>query len=556
MTALIDRHTASRPDKGLSHLMIASRSSRLAFAHARGGLVATLMAAMCVSACTLPHTPPVRSHPWQATPQACSDWMVRLDDHVRTHGVGDAQDHRLAGFGHLRTNRFESRFALNGDMTPAQTQAWHQAMAALDAAARRHEVANLPGQVWVDLNTHTVDEAQRRTAACGATLLQTTLQSPRDVARVREAVLTQQKVADDYSIWLRALGAYPLTKVPFFAGVNRWQRNAQSNFERFAQLPLPDTSRRYTLAEPRPTATQIKDLLVSMQRDALGVPRPSAREAQALLQAYAPAYDIDTLGPHDQPGALRWRHHASAFHAATQTTAQGAPGVDTQAPTVYARVTHTHWGGKPRLQLVYTVWFVERPKVGLGGGPWGRDFDLLGGPLDGVMWRLTLGPDGQVWMHDTIHPCGCYHQFVPTAQTLDKPGAPQDVEWAFTPARLAAHDASSTVTLRLQSGTHHVVQATLSPPSRSAAPYVLVDEDSLRSLPWHGDQRKSLYGIDGLVAGTERLERVLFWPMGIASAGAMRQWGRHATAFVGRRHFDDADLLEARFQAPASDLPR
>ena len=24
----------------------------------------------------------------------------------------------------------------------------------------------------------------------------------------------------------------------------------------------------------------------------------------------------------------------------------------------------------------------------------------------------------------------------------------------------------------------------------------------------------------------------------------MRQWGRHATAFVGRRHFDDADLLD------------
>ena len=27
----------------------------------------------------------------------------------------------------------------------------------------------------------------------------------------------------------------------------------------------------------------------------------------------------------------------------------------------------------------------------------------------------------------------------------------------------------------------------------------------------------------------------------------MRQWGKHATAFVGERHFDDADLLERRF---------
>ncbi|MBI3045060.1 MAG: hypothetical protein HYY78_19780 [Betaproteobacteria bacterium] len=42
-------------------------------------------------------------------------------------------------------------------------------------------------------------------------------------------------------------------------------------------------------------------------------------------------------------------------------------------------------------------------------------------------------------------------------------------------------------------------------------------------------------------------ERVLFWPMGIASAGTMRQWGRHATAFLGRRHFDDAGLIERRF---------
>jgi hypothetical protein len=36
--------------------------------------------------------------------------------------------------------------------------------------------------------------------------------------------------------------------------------------------------------------------------------------------------------------------------------------------------------------------------------------------------------------------------------------------------------------------------------------------------------------------------------MGIDNAGAMRQWGTHATAFIGRRHFDDADLIERRFE--------
>ena len=58
---------------------------------------------------------------------------------------------------------------------------------------------------------------------------------------------------------------------------------------------------------------------------------------------------------------------------------------------------------------------------------------------------------------------------------------------------------------------------------------------------------RSIFGPDGIVRGSERAERYWFWPMGIAEPGAMRQWGRHATAFVGRRHFDDADLFEKYF---------
>jgi hypothetical protein len=27
----------------------------------------------------------------------------------------------------------------------------------------------------------------------------------------------------------------------------------------------------------------------------------------------------------------------------------------------------------------------------------------------------------------------------------------------------------------------------------------------------------------------------------------MREWGHHATALIGRRQFDDADLIERRF---------
>jgi hypothetical protein len=82
----------------------------------------------------------------------------------------------------------------------------------------------------------------------------------------------------------------------------------------------------------------------------------------------------------------------------------------------------------------------------------------------------------------------------------------------------------------------------------SLAHYELRDYDELRSLRRLDGGSRSAFGPDGLIAGTERPERRVFWPMGIRSAGAMRQWGRHATAFVGRRHFDDADLFERRFE--------
>ncbi|MCY1545663.1 hypothetical protein D9M68_816150 [compost metagenome] len=50
--------------------------------------------------------------------------------------------------------------------------------------------------------------------------------------------------------------------------------------------------------------------------------------------------------------------------------------------------------------------------------------------------------------------------------------------------------------------------------------------------------------------GSERLERWLLWPSGVASPGAMRQWGRHATAFIGRAQFDDPHLLGRYFTQP------
>ncbi len=67
--------------------------------------------------------------------------------------------------------------------------------------------------------------------------------------------------------------------------------------------------------------------------------------------------------------------------------------------------------------------------------------------------------------------------------------------------------------------------------------YTFRSYDELRSLPRAGGTHAGVFGPDGLFAGTKRAE-----------PGALRQWGRQATDAAGRRHFDDADLLERRFE--------
>ena len=192
------------------------------------------------------------------------------------------------------------------------------------------------------------------------------------------------------------------------------------------------------------------------------------------------------------------------------------------------------------LQLVYTIWFPERPPSAPG--------DILAGLLDGLTWRVTLAPDGEPLVYDTIHPCGCYHMFFPTPRARALPAPNGFDEWAFSPQQLPRVQVGERPVLHVASGTHYIERVSIARGTDSVAQYELRDYDELRSLARLDGGSRSAFGPDGLIAGTERPERYLYWPTGVRSAGAMRQWGRHATAFVGRRHFDDAHLFEQRFE--------
>jgi hypothetical protein len=56
-----------------------------------------------------------------------------------------------------------------------------------------------------------------------------------------------------------------------------------------------------------------------------------------------------------------------------------------------------------------------------------------------------------------------------------------------------------------------------------------------------------MFGQDSIAPGSKRLERFILWPTGVLSPGAMRQWGRYAVAFTGKRHFDDPFFMDKIF---------
>ena len=476
------------------------------------------LAPLLLSACTT-LSPTSAAPPDAASPSTCGNWFDRLDCAVARADVADAQEARIAGHPHLRTSRHTAALphdaavddaAFARDVVPA--------LRALDRAARSAEIGNLTAASLVALGTDRA-EALRRTETCAVESLTQRPPPPRSAIRV----------PDDYSAALRWLGAYTLTRLPFTAGVERQLAEVRDAYARPLTMPSVGLRLRYT---PTP-------------RDPSGGNTPGPDDTSRLLDRHQPIFEKEVTVADDHAGALAW------------STVRGAPAVQTERPVVYRQVTATRYRGRTLTQLVYTIWFGARPASGA--------FDLLAGHLDGLVWRVTVDAKGDALVYDTMHPCGCYHYFIPTPRAVPIAAPADEPEWAFVPQTLPVPRAEQRVVLRIATRTHDLVRATLEADAPAggadAVPLQSLAQDALRALPFStraeaeaaGAPTHSAYGPDGLVPGTARAERYLFWPMGIASAGQMRQWGRHATAFVGRRHFDDADLLEKRFALSLGD---
>jgi hypothetical protein len=450
----------------------------------------------------------------------CARLFQRVDRAIGTAGVRDVQAARVHGFPYLRVDRLTARLAPSAGSVETD-RAWRERMLSLDREARAIELANAGQKVASAQDAAAIEDCR--------TLL---AEEDRSAAELTKAA----RVPDDYSAAMRAFGLYPLTKYAFASSVKKWHEETRAaHAVPLADLPRLGESVRYTPKPPLLLAGL--DALPLPAIDALGVPVLTPGLTEALIARYAPAIEVDTVDGNDRLGQLAWGDGGKRVVA------------DTTRPVAYARVTYTRLGGEVVPQLVYTFWFPARPAAG--------DFDTSAGALDGLVWRVTLGVDLKPLVYDTIHPCGCYHLFYPTARVHERPvpltGEKSDDEGPFVPQPVEALRDDERQLLHIAARTHYVRRvAVMADESAGGVQYELRDDNDLRSLPWPNESAprgtRSAYGPNGLIAGTERSERWFLWPSGVESVGQMRQWGHHATALVGRRHFDDPDLFDHYFE--------
>ena len=469
--------------------------------------------------------------PTDITQTTCRALYQEMDAAIDNAGIRDHGSSLIQGFPYLRTTRLLASFSHELGNESPQWLAWIGHIADLDAQARALELRNLPSSVASWSKDTLLDELNK----CRELLITIDLAQPEYRARLRDIV----HVPDDYVTWWQALGLYPLTAPIVAAGISAWHSQTRDTFAmpltslpvagrllRWVPISTAITAATDASLPDKPLNTQQISGILRHSLDPLGIPLPTAIELDRLFDTFAPVWEVDVMDENDRIGRVHW---------------ENGPTVDITYPTGYRKVSHTRFGNQVLLQLNYIVWFRARPGN-----------DIYAGQLDGINWRVTLGPDGEPWLYDAIHNCGCYHEFFPSYQLRLRKNLPS--AYFESPLLPQLAPEQQPLVLRIAHRTHFIqrVYHDSEPDVRSSAgqasqPMAWEDYDVLRSLPSDNEYR-SLFGTHGLVAGTERSERFLLWPMGIRSPGAMRQWGRHPTAFVGRRHFDDAFLIESLFE--------
>jgi hypothetical protein len=450
----------------------------------------------------------------------CADFFADLDQRKEQAKVVDPGAFRVKGYPYLRVNRFLASFREEATDKAAFT-AWVDRMQALDQEARRYEIANLPRPAGSEpASEKDKNELYARVTNCGNLLKAADFKESAPQAALRKSLT----VPDDYLTLPKILGLYPLTSFFVSHGVSNWHAEARKTF---SNAPPVDWQTIRYVPDKSAELADASQIVAQAQRDALGITNYSPAALEALFRIYAPVWEIQTEAEYDRIGNPIW-------------TSGGELGLDIRQPRTYTLLSFTRFGKEILTQLNYIIWFPARPKE--------HALDIYGGLLDGVNYRVTLDNNGEPLLYETIHNCGCYYEAYPTPRLKVR----EKIDYAEPPLILKSPELKPSrefMTVAMESKTHYVQHLYFSArqlPSETVD-YALADYGELRSLADSKGGYRSMFSPDSLAPGSERLERFILWPTGVVSPGAMRQWGRHAVAFVGERHFDDPFSMNNMF---------
>jgi hypothetical protein len=234
---------------------------------------------------------------------------------------------------------------------------------------------------------------------------------------------------------------------------------------------------------PKPMSAYAVKLLVNQSRSKeLKIPEPKDEAADRLMASFAPMVRVSGE-PNDAMVIPVWKDGklASEYNAAVS----------------YARFSQARWKGEPVLQISYFIWFKTQP-------------------LDGLIWRVTLGADGKPLAYDAIHADGSGYLLLLADGTLRAAGA----------ARLPEIPDGSRLVLSIDGATHDIRHVGAWD-GVTRENYLLVEYDRLRRLYYKDGETRSLFDAKGY-SGT--------------AANAPRQWAHHKLA--SGYYFDAPDLLE------------
>ncbi|MFW6331888.1 MAG: hypothetical protein ACOC23_01160 [Thermodesulfobacteriota bacterium] len=464
-------------------------------------------------------------------PSEAALFFHRLDAAVNAAGVRNASAVRIPGFPYLRADRFLEAMKDRVD-TPGEHADWIDRMRARDRAARRKEISNLPDPDAILSSTaiKPVSKSSRENLYAMAADYGDALRAKdRETKDFYERVKTAVEVPSEYEPWLQFAGAYPLAVIP--VAVATW--NVQRKFTRFHKtapeaLPVQGKLIRFApeLSEPPATPSEIQEYVARARQDALGIPILSRAQIEAMIFTFAPVFVQDVAADYDRIGGLFWN--------------EDQVGIDLNHPTVYYYLSHGFYKGRPALQIVYVIWYPGRRGP---HAPWYEH-----GHLDGLTMRVSLDPSGRPFMVDFMNNCGCYHFFVPDRERVERVITVSGGADPFVPVWLPDHFPEKRLHPRIMSGWHQVENLSAAHAPVDAVPYRLKPYETLERLPRPGGRTESIFDSRGIAKGSERIEPIIFFPMGVPEVGAMRQRGHHAIKFLGRAHFDAPDLFDRNFE--------